>query len=402
MKTYRFTECGVKHRLQRLDNQDACFVESHGGHAFAFMADGMSSARFGDEAANIAVEAGCDIMGRLFMPFDGVDNTSGKLVVRASFPAAHNAIQRSARDEEDLNDLLTTFMAAYLNESTGRLHVGYCGDGGVVARFRNGGVRLVTTAHKGAKRSQTTQVLDYGSWEFESIEGVSAFMMLTDGLFDALCPDGLLPEGDPFRMEALRRLLEAPLALDDPRMRPYLDRAFSSQGRNDDLGALFEHVGDDRSVIIVSVQPGPACQGASRAEALSLPEVLPRAGATPAVAALSTGVVQEECAEGAQGMAGAVGAQGAPAAVGMRAAGTAMPGAAVAAGAQGAAATMAVSATSGAPSASAPSALSVASLQLPLTPQECEQVRLIIAAYGGTRRSMRYRKRAGGHHAFAR
>ncbi len=49
--------------------------------------------------------------------------------------------------------------------------------------------------------------------------------MMTDGLFDALCPAGSLPVGDQ-REEALASLLEAPRHINDPRMRPYLDASF--------------------------------------------------------------------------------------------------------------------------------------------------------------------------------
>ncbi len=75
--------------------------------------------------------------------------------------------------------------------------------------------------------------------------------MMTDGLFDALCPAGSLPGGDQ-REEALASLLEAPRHMDDPRMRPYLDASFSPSAPSpDDFGALFDAVADDRSIIVV-------------------------------------------------------------------------------------------------------------------------------------------------------
>ena len=75
--------------------------------------------------------------------------------------------------------------------------------------------------------------------------------MMTDGLFDALCPAGSLPVGDQ-REEALASLLEAPRHMDDPRMRPYLDASFSPSAPSpDDFGALFDAVADDRSIIVV-------------------------------------------------------------------------------------------------------------------------------------------------------
>ena len=346
MKTYRFTERGVKHKLRGLDNQDASVVLSHGPHAFAFMADGMGSARCGDEAANIAVEAATDAVGRLFMPLDGVDNLSGKLVIRAAFPAAYNAIQRAAENEEDLNELLTTFMAVYYNERTRRLHFGYCGDGAVLVMLTDGSVKLLTAAQKGATHSQTTQLLDYGAWDFRAEGDVRAFMMLTDGLFDALCPNGALPEADPSRMKALRLLLESPLGMNDPRMRPYLDQAFSSDGDNDDLGALFECVGDDRSVVIVSADKR-LCVGEPAEEDFAVNDVSPKPCTPSAPRAASVRVPSASSALRTPGIS------------------------------------------------------SSSDFLRPLSPDECEQVRFLIGAFRDSHQVRRFKKKAGVSHACA-
>lgn len=270
MKTYRFTETGLKHRLHRQDNQDACFVEAHGDYAFSFMADGMSSARSGDEAANIAVESARDIMYRTFLPLVDRADESGADVMRVAFAAAYNAIQRAACSEEDLNELLTTFMGVFLDERTGRLSYGYCGDGGIIALGIDGRARLLVVPQKGETHSQTTTLLDYHAWKFGHAEEVCACAVLTDGLFDALCPDGSLPTDD-VRREVLARLLCVPHMISEPQMTSYLDDAFSLDRPSDSFGALFDEVTDDRSIVVISTNAverigaahGAAQQGAA-------------------------------------------------------------------------------------------------------------------------------------------
>lgn len=251
MEVYRFTEASVSHVGRGIGNQDASRVEHHGQHCLAFLADGMGSARLGAMAAEIAVDVGLDMAKRAFVPQLEIDDESGRCAVEAAFSSAYNAIQRAAEDEQDLNSLLTTFMAVYYNERTGCLHFGYCGDGGLVTLGDDGRVRLAATPHKGQTAFQTTSLLDFPSWTFGTVERVRAWVMLTDGLFDALCPQGALPVGDR-REEALMGLFEATRHMDDPRMRPYLDASFSpSEPSPDDFGELFDAVADDRSIVVV-------------------------------------------------------------------------------------------------------------------------------------------------------
>ncbi len=251
MEAYRFTEAGTRHQRQGAGNQDALRVEHHGPHCLAFLSDGMGSAGLGAMAADIAVGVGLDMAKRAFVPQPEVDDESGLIAVRTAFSSAYNAIQGAARDGRDLNSLLATFMAVYHNERTGCLHFGYCGDGGIITLGDDGAVRLAAVPHKGQTAFQTTSLLDFSAWTFGSVERVRAWAMMTDGLFDALCPAGSLPVGDQ-REEALASLLEAPRHMDDPRMRPYLDASFSPSAPSpDDFGALFDAVADDRSIIVV-------------------------------------------------------------------------------------------------------------------------------------------------------
>lgn len=253
MRAYGFTETGTRHARRGCENQDASFVEARGSYAFAFMADGMGSADLAGEAARLSVEMARDMTGLVFMPYEEADDQTGQMVVRASFAAAFNALQRSANfDEAELSRLLNTFMAVYFNERTGILHYGYCGDGGIVVLTRDGQLRLAEVPHKGETDFQTTCLLDFDDWCFGTIENASAFLMMTDGLFDALCPRGAVGV-DSVRAEATDKLLRAPLSLDDARMRPYLDATFSAEGAPlDELGALFGDVSDDRSVVVVA------------------------------------------------------------------------------------------------------------------------------------------------------
>lgn len=251
MDVYRFTEEGSSHRSRGVGNQDACRVERHDPHCLAFLADGMGSARYGGAAAGIAVGVGLDMARCALVPQRGIDDESGRAAVQAAFSSAYGALQRTARNERELNALLSTLMAVYYNERTGCLHFGYCGDGGLIVLGDDGRMRLATPPHKGQTAFQTTSLLDFESWTFGTIERVRAWAMLTDGLFDALCPDGVVPEGGQ-REEALRGVFDAPRHLDDPRMRPYLDASFSPSAPSpDDLGELFDAVTDDRSIVVV-------------------------------------------------------------------------------------------------------------------------------------------------------
>lgn len=252
ISTYRFTEAGTRHRLCGMPNQDASVVEAHGGYALSFVADGMGSARLGGEAAAIAVQNGYDMACRTLLPIDGIDPAFGDALVRGAFAAAYNAIRSSAAEEGELNEMLTTFMAMCFDEHTGRLHYGYCGDGGILAIDSKGRLKLAARPRKGSTHSETASLFEHETWEFGCLEDVCAFAVLTDGMFDALCPEGAL-DGSA-HIERAVQVMCVPLAVAEGEPRESFDRAFSEDGVHDGsaFGRLFADVGDDRTVVVVA------------------------------------------------------------------------------------------------------------------------------------------------------
>ncbi len=258
MFTYQFSETGLSHALTGRENQDALAVSAHGDTAFVFVADGMGSARRGGEAARAAVDAAAALVPWTYLPAEAMRAPSLGFSVRAAFPIAYNALIGAAdKGGWDTRDMLTTFMCVGFDARTGRLEYGFCGDGGIVALTKDGKVRLLTRAAKGALAGQTTPLNSFEGWLFGSCEDVRAFLVMTDGLFDRLCPGGVLPrslspEGIRLR-KILRGLLRRPERMDPAQLRIVLDNALSSaRPVEDELGRLVEGVSDDRSLVLIS------------------------------------------------------------------------------------------------------------------------------------------------------
>ena len=223
MDVYRFTEEGSSHRSRGVGNQDACRVERHDPHCLAFLADGMGSARYGGAAAGIAVGVGLDMARCALVPQSGIDDESGRAAVQAAFSSAYGALQRTARNERELNALLSTLMAVYYNERTGCLHFGYCGDGGLIVLGDDGRMRLATPPHKGPDGVSDDQPARFRIMDLRHDRARPRLGDADRRAVRRAVSRRVVPERRSAGGGAEGRF-DAPRHLDDPRMRPLSGR----------------------------------------------------------------------------------------------------------------------------------------------------------------------------------
>jgi len=284
MFVYGYSKQGRKHFEEGFPNQDCLATIPIGDAALCFIADGLSSAAYGETAAQAVIDAASHIASLVYMPHSATAEKTGKLAISTSFPAACNhlhqvalnAVEQAAREAAEsipgntdekaavydrelekkypivLNQLQTTMTSVYFDTSSGFLAWGHCGDGGLIALDERNELHLLTKRQKGELHHQTTTVLNHSSWVFGACRHVKAIALMTDGIFDALCPKERT-EPHSYGANVLRRLLMLPSRVNERSLHHWLDCLFDPGHLfKPEMGLLLDGVSDDRSIIIVS------------------------------------------------------------------------------------------------------------------------------------------------------
>jgi hypothetical protein len=110
-------------------------------------------------------------------------------LLRTAYHSALRRIkERAAKDDYPLKDYDTTLTSTIYNGVNAVF--GHVGDGGIIALSPFGDFSILTTAQKGEEFNQVTPLRSGPeNWLFgASSESVAALLMLTDGVYDVVCP----------------------------------------------------------------------------------------------------------------------------------------------------------------------------------------------------------------------
>lgn len=182
-------------------------VRTNDGMIIAAIADGLGSAEKSDVGAKIAVKAVLDHISdriKLSKKIDFYIN-----ILREAFQLAYKRIIAYAKNQNDDPKIYnTTLTVAIYNGKD--LYYGQCGDGGIVALTYDGDYICVTDVMKGEEFNETFPLLcgkDY--WSFGVADfPVCAFTMMTDGIYDVVCPPLLANEKQKIYVSFIRRFMD--------------------------------------------------------------------------------------------------------------------------------------------------------------------------------------------------
>lgn len=183
---YNLSLQGDSHKSSGTVCQDAsCIKLLPCGWLAAAVADGVGSAKYSDIGSELAVRAATDYIYEC-CPSEWDINNLTNVLITAYETALEKITEKAEEDGNPLSEYDTTLTVAVYNGDC--LAYAHVGDGGIITLTKNGDFSIQTTAQKGDEFNSVNP-LRSRKWEFGISEsGICAFAMLTDGIYDIVCP----------------------------------------------------------------------------------------------------------------------------------------------------------------------------------------------------------------------
>lgn len=204
---YYVSIAGPHHLEEGKPCQDAYAIkQDKAPFHIAAVADGLGSELFSDIGASVAVHTAVDYCAEHLEAEMGFDRI--KKVMNNALAYAYQAVLTKAdEDQQDPEQYDSTLcLCIYDGE---QLYYAQSGDSGLVVLLENGEYRRITTQ----QRDEAGRVfpLYWGpeKWEFGHVkEPVSAALLMTDGVFDKLCPPLLRDKDIDMNIPIARKLMD--------------------------------------------------------------------------------------------------------------------------------------------------------------------------------------------------
>lgn len=187
--TYKNSMAGPYHIDEGLPCQDSCFISmGKDGLIIAAVADGLGSEEFSDIGSQVAAETAVTRCAEELAADTPPEEVRKKL--NNSFVEAYRAVlERADKDGNARDEYDTTLCLAVYDPASGRLFYGQSGDSGLVALLSDGSYKQLTRQQRDEGGCVYPLCFGPDYWEFGEAEGrVSAFMLMTDGVFEQICP----------------------------------------------------------------------------------------------------------------------------------------------------------------------------------------------------------------------
>lgn len=193
--------CQDSNGVLRLDN----------GWIIAAIADGVGSAAHSDVGSSLAVTTVLSFLETNLLAIENWNPESLKASLCLAYHRAFYAIKCLALEDGcDVAEYDTTLTVVIYNGQ----HViyGHSGDGGVITLNTEGTFSLLTEVQKGDGAANEVIPLRAGpsEWVFgeSSDDAICSLLMMTDGMFDVVCPSLLRTEPTPIYVAFIRSLMD--------------------------------------------------------------------------------------------------------------------------------------------------------------------------------------------------
>lgn len=207
MIAYGFSVQGKSHIEKKIPCQDANRVERlEAGIYMGVVADGVGSAAHAQTGSRMAVDSlfsYCNTHISHAMLHSEMEG-----VLREGYLYAMNHIDAYAKEKGiRTDDYDTTLSAAIFDGST--VVYAHAGDGGIIIRCKDGGIRAVTDRQKGADGISVRPLrAGNSSWESGMKKDVASVLLLTDGMLDGVIMPVLMnlpKDGQAVRQDVQKR-----------------------------------------------------------------------------------------------------------------------------------------------------------------------------------------------------
>lgn len=246
MVIYKCNMAGPYHIESGLPCQDSFAVIQNETFSVLAVADGLGSELYSDVGAATAAQTAVEYCSERIT--EGMEFAEIKKVMNNALVSAYKAVlTRAAEDGNDSDEYDTTLcLAAYDGE---RLFFAQSGDSGLVALLENGEYYRVTTQQRDEEGRVFPLCWGPEKWEFGYVEApVSAFMLMTDGVFEQICPKLMRKRDIEINIPLARRFLDRFDCTEEDV--PELEKAVHEY-----LEHYPRHLLDDDKTVIVLINP---------------------------------------------------------------------------------------------------------------------------------------------------
>jgi serine/threonine protein phosphatase PrpC len=177
------------------------------GWAVGVIADGLGSAKRSDAGSFLAVNAVVKHMTDNCPKKWNINKL--KTALKDSFNLAYDFIVKKAGVEGNpVSDYDTTLTVAIYNGS--QVVYGHVGDGGIITLSKHGDFAMLTNAQKGgAEFNMVSPLRSKEKWVFgNSDNDVCALSLMTDGIYDVICPWLLAEQKQPIYVNYIRPFMD--------------------------------------------------------------------------------------------------------------------------------------------------------------------------------------------------
>ncbi len=246
MVIYKSNMAGPYHVENDLPCQDSFAIFHNDVFSVLAVADGLGSELYSDVGASVTAQTAVEYCSEHII--EGMGSAEIKKVMNNALVSAYKAVlTRAADDGNDPDEYDTTLcLAIYDGE---HLYFAQSGDSGLVALLENGEYHRVTTQQRDEEGRVFPLCWGPEKWEFGYVDSpVSAFMLMTDGVFEQICP---------------KLMRKREIEINIPLARRFLDRFDCTEEDVPDLEkAVHEylehyprHLLDDDKTVVVLINP---------------------------------------------------------------------------------------------------------------------------------------------------
>lgn len=246
MVIYKSNMAGPYHIESGLPCQDSFAIIHNEAFSVLAVTDGLGSELYSDVGAAVAAQTAVEYCSEHIT--EGMGFAEIKKVMNNALVSAYRAVlTRAVEDGNDSDEYDTTLcLAVYDGE---HLCFAQSGDSGLVALLENGEYYRVTTQQRDEEGRVFPLCWGPEKWEFGYVDSsVSAFMLMTDGVFEQICP---------------KLMRKRDIEINIPLARKFLDRFDCTKedvtelekAVHDYLERYPRHLLDDDKTVVVLVNP---------------------------------------------------------------------------------------------------------------------------------------------------
>lgn len=246
MVIYKCSMAGPYHIESGLPCQDSFAIFQNDAFSVLAVTDGLGSELYSDVGADVAAHAAVEYCSERIV--EGMEFADIKKIMNNALVSAFKAIlTRAAEDGNDSDEYDTTLcLAVYDGE---RLFFAQSGDSGLVALLENGEYYRVTTQQRDEEGRVFPLCWGPEKWEFGCVDApVSAFMLMTDGIFEQICPKLMRKRDIDINIPLARKFLDRFICTEEDV--PELEKAVYKY-----LEHYPRHLLDDDKTVVVLVNP---------------------------------------------------------------------------------------------------------------------------------------------------